>query len=131
MRQAPEGRGASGTTFDTPGGSAASASVSTLSISATSARLARSVAAHSLAHGLKRAIFGGERRIGRQILLEGERVGGVEFAVEGGVEPEVLGSGAGSIMVSGFHDLVSAPRARARRDMTVPIGRPAASAMSR
>ena len=68
--------------------------------------------------------------IGAQVALEFERAHRVELAVEGGVEAEnavvgIVGHG------SAFRALASAPRARARRDITVPIGAPVASAMSR
>ena len=89
------------------------------------------MAAYGVAHGFEIAIFGGERRVGGEIAFESERVRGVELAVEGGVEPEAAWIGIGVAHGSAFRTFASALRARARRDMTVPIGRPAASAMSR
>ena len=48
------------------------------------------MAAYGVARGFELAIFGGEGRIGGEIALESERVRGVQFAVEGGIQPEEL-----------------------------------------
>ena len=67
------------------------------------------MAADGVSHGLKRAVLGGERGVGRQLLFEGEGVGGVEFAVQGGVEAEASRVGGGFAHGSALMDL------RARR----------------
>ena len=91
--------------------------------------LERGGAADRPAQGLEPTVLRRQRRIGRKLALEFERAHRIEFAVKGGVEPQ---GGFGFVSHgSGFSILVSAARARARRDMTVPIGAPVASAMSR
>ena len=92
--------------------------------------LAGGRAAGGGAHRLEAPVFRRERRVSGELALELERAHRVEFAVESSAQPEhavvgIVGHG------SGFRVFASAPRARERRDITVPIGAPVASAMSR
>ena len=76
-------------------------------------------------------VLAGERRIVAHRALEGERGHRIELAVERSVEPEEplvrvpVGHG------SALKVLASMARARASRDITVPIGVSVASAISR
>ncbi len=92
-------------------------------------RLARRMAADRRAQRREPPIFRRQRRIVAHRAFEFERAHGVELAVERRIELE------DALFIPG-HDwllrvLASAARARASRDMTVPIGAPVASAMSR
>ena len=84
--------------------------------------------ADGLAQRAQFLVFGGEFRRLRQRLVEGELVDGVEFAVERHLRARECVVVAHNAFPSVF---ASAWRARARRDMTVPIGAWVASAISR
>ena len=76
-------------------------------------------------------ILGGERRIVAHLALEFERAHGVEFAVQGSVEPEMPLVDVAVGHASALKVLASMARARASRDITVPTGVSVASAISR
>ena len=76
-------------------------------------------------------VFGGDRRIVAHLALELERGHGVELAVQGSVEPEKPLVHVPIGHESDLKALASRARARARRDITVPIGVSVASAISR
>ena len=85
---------------------------------------------HDLAQGFQAAVFGGKGIIRGQTFFEIEHAGGIEFAVE-----RRLGEKSFVACVHCASGLPKAamrrPRARARRDITVPKGTPVISAMSR
>src|SRR5208282_6706867 len=92
--------------------------------------LPRSMSPDRQAQRLEPPVFRRKRRVGAELTLEFEGADRIEFAVERSVQPQdavvrIVGHG------SALRVFASAPRARARRDMTVPIGAPVASAMSR
>src|ERR1700757_4804307 len=96
-------------------------------------RFARQPLAYQALQGVDAFALGGERRIGRHPRLEGKCVGGVELAVYVGVDQ------ARGIFRNhrARHDallpmvLITWLRPRASRDITVPIGTPVTSAISR
>ena len=79
----------------------------------------------------KAPVFGGQRRIVAHLALELERGHGVEFAVQGGVEPQKPLAHLPVGHASALKALASMARARASRDITVPTGVSVASAISR
>ncbi len=113
------------------GGAAGAVSAAMRSESAFAGAPSRGAAqAGGGAHRLEAPVFRRERRVSGELALELERAHRVEFAVESSAQPEhavvgIVGHGSGSKVFA------SAPRARERRDITVPIGAPVASAMSR
>ena len=82
-------------------------------------------------NAFRRAYSAAKSRIGGQKPLHLDHAGGVEFAVERGVQQEraILETGSGHGAVPSFW--ASSARARASRDITVPMGAPVASEMSR
>ncbi len=68
-----------------------------------------------------------------QMRLDGQGVGGVEFAVQQAMQHRLLlGAGRHALASSGAPSAAaSIRRARARRDITVPIGAPVTAATSR
>ena len=74
-------------------------------------------------------MFRRERRIVIERALELELLHGVELAVERSIEAH--GSSIGVSHGSAFRVLASRARPRDNRDITVPIGAPVASAISR
>ena len=94
----------------------------------------------ALVQGLQHLQPLGAGEAGLQVRLQGRGVGRIELAVEQGVEHGLLvragrgHAGAPPIFVSraaGLSAAISIPRARARRDITVPIGAPVISAIWR
>ena len=91
--------------------------------------LAHSMTADCVAQRSEPTVLGRERGVFAQRAFEFERPHGVELAVESGVKPQeaLVSIGHGSALKV----LASKARARASRDMTVPIGASVASAISR
>ena len=85
---------------------------------------------HDLAQRLQAAVFGGEGGVSSQTIFKIEHSGGIEFAVERRL-------GEKNFVNRGHFDCplpkaaMRRPRARARRDITVPKGTPVISAISR
>ena len=75
---------------------------------------------------------GGKRGVGGEALLELQRMGGIELAVHIGVEQQAVVSHVSLLPnVSAPNVSIKRSRARASRDITVPIGTPVTSAISR
>ncbi len=77
--------------------------------------------------------FGGKDRVGGHTLFHRESVGGIELAIEIGMDGQDRifvkpGSGHAALLPMA---LITWSRPRARRDITVPIGTPVTSAISR
>ncbi len=91
--------------------------------------LAHSMTADCVAQRGEPTVLGRKRGVFAQGAFEFERPHGVELAVESGVKPQeaLVSIGHGSALKV----LASKARARASRDMTVPIGASVASAISR
>ncbi len=86
--------------------------------------------AHDLAQGIQAAVFGGKGSIRGQTNFEIEHARGIELAVERRVGGKSFVACAH--FASGLPKAaMSRPRARARRDITVPKGTPVISPMSR
>ena len=85
---------------------------------------------HDLAKRIQAAVFGGKGRIRGQTIFEIEHARGIELAVERRVGEKSLVACAH--FASGLPNAaMRRPRARARRDITVPTGTPVISAISR
>ncbi len=74
-------------------------------------------------------LLGGERGIGGQTLLEFQCMGGIELAVDIGVQPQAIVGRGGHRSAPKVS--IRRSRARASRDITVPMGTPVISAISR
>ena len=85
---------------------------------------------HDLAQGFQAAVVGGEGGIFSQTIFKIEHASGIEFAVERrmGEKDFVYGGHFAGLLPKAA---MRRPRARARRDMTVPKGTPVISAISR
>ena len=99
-------------------------------------RLRTRQAAHRLAYCGGAGMLGGERRIGGDAPFDRQRGRRVELAVDKRLEQQMQIVGVFRQFRVFLHRLfpsseISAPRALARRDITVPIGTPSACAISR
>ncbi len=92
-------------------------------------RLARNARPDRRAQGGEPRIFGGERGIDREPRLDLHHPGGVEFAVESSVEQKDRIIAQSHVPLPSLS--ISRARARASRDITVPIGASIAAAISR
>ncbi len=95
--------------------------------------LVRQPISDQVAQCLRAVTLGRQRRIGRERALELERMRRIELSIEIAVhEQAVVGVGRGRNHGSSVLSVViRRRRARASRDMTVPIGTPVTSAISR
>ncbi len=76
--------------------------------------------------------FGGASGAGAHVRLDGQGVRGVEFAVEHAMQHQrLVGTGDHARISSWQSAAASIRRARANRDITVPMGAPVTAATSR